>query len=108
MAAEERRGSAGVDELKSRIKIGPPWLTRFERARVVGARALQITMGAPILVPVEELPPDAREDPVRIAKIELERGLLPMTIIRYTRSGKVQAIPVAWLVELDKRRPRIH
>ena len=97
-----------VESLKAKIEVGPPWLTRFERARVVGARALQISMGAPVLVNVEELPEHVREDPVMIAKIELERGVLPMTILRYTRSGKVQAIPVSWLVELDKRRPKIH
>jgi len=107
-AAESPGATGRQNELKARIEIGPPWLTRFERARVIGARALQISMGAPVLVPVDELPPDVREDPVRIAKIELERELLPMTIIRYTKSGRVQAIPVAWLVELDRRRPKIH
>lgn len=100
--------AASPEELKKRIRVGPPWLTRFERARVVGARALQISMGAPILVNPDELPPRAREDPVLIAKTELERGLIPMTIIRYTKRGEVQAIPVSWLVELDKLRPRIH
>ncbi len=102
----EERGS--VEEIKKKIKIGPPWLTRFERARVIGARALQISMGAPVLVNVEELPPRVRSDPVLIAKEELTRGVVPMTIIRYTKRGDVQAIPVKWLVELDKLRPRIN
>ena len=35
------------------IKIGPPKLTRFERARIVGARSLQIAMGAPAFVSSE-------------------------------------------------------
>jgi len=95
-------------ELKKLIKIGPPWLTRFERARVIGARALQISMGAPVLLNVDELPENVRDDPVLLAKEELLRGLLPMTIIRYTKRGEVQAIPVKWLVELDKLRPRIN
>jgi DNA-directed RNA polymerase subunit K len=34
--------------------IGPPKLTRFERARIVGARALQISLGAPILASISE------------------------------------------------------
>ena len=101
-------GGSRLEEIRKSIKIGPPWLTRFERARVVGARALQISMGAPILVNPAELPPEARENPVLIARTELERGVLPMSIIRYTRSGRVQAIPVSWLVELDRARPRIH
>jgi DNA-directed RNA polymerase I, II, and III subunit RPABC2/DNA-directed RNA polymerase subunit K len=96
--------TVNVEELKSKIKIGPPWLTRFERARVIGVRALQISMGAPALIDVEKLPPQEREDPVLIAKRELEAGVLPITIIRYTRKGDVQAIPLKWLVELDKLR----
>jgi len=81
-----------------RVRIGPPRLTRFERARVIGARALQISMGAPPLIDVESLPPDEREDPVRIAKRELEAGILPMTIVRYRRGGDIQLIPIQWLV----------
>ena len=99
-------GSVNIAELKKSIKIGPPWLTRFERARVIGARALQISMGAPVLIDVNKLPKVAREDPVLLAKAELEAGILPMTIIRYTRGGNVQAIPLKWLLELDKLRPR--
>lgn len=94
-----------IEELKKIIRIGPPWLTRFERARVIGARALQISMGAPVLVDVSKLPPHVREDPVLLAKAELEAGVLPMTIVRYTRGGDAQPIPVKWLVELDKLRP---
>ncbi len=99
---------ASPSEIKKRIRIGPPWLTRYERARVIGARALQIAMGAPVLVNVEELPLHVRDDPVLLAKEELSKGLLPMTIIRYTKRGDVQAIPVKWLVELDRLRPRIN
>ena len=36
------------------IIVGPPKITRFEKARIVGARALQISMGAPILVDAAE------------------------------------------------------
>ena len=50
-------------------------LTRFERARILGARALQISMGAPPLVSPEG-------DPIDIAVRELEAGLLPMTSAR--------------------------
>lgn len=53
-------------------------LTRFERARILGARALQIAMGAPILVK----PPKGLLKPLDIAKMELERGVLPITVIR--------------------------
>lgn len=52
-------------------------LTRFERARIVGARALQISMGAPILVEVDGL-----VDPVDIAELELKEGVIPITVRR--------------------------
>lgn len=50
--------------------------TRYERARIIGARALQISMGAPPLIEIDT------NDPVRIARQELERGVLPITVRR--------------------------
>ena len=50
--------------------------TKFEVARLVGARALQIKMGAPILVKV----PKTMEKPLEIARLELKQGVLPITI----------------------------
>ena len=78
-------------------------MTRFERARIIGARALQLSMGAPPLIDVSKLPARVREDPVLLAQRELEAGVLPITILRYTRSGKVQLIPLQWLLEGTKK-----
>jgi DNA-directed RNA polymerase I, II, and III subunit RPABC2 len=64
--------------MKDTIQIGPPKLTRFERARIAGARALQISLGAPILVDL----PQKVSDPIDIALAELKEGVLPMTIRR--------------------------
>lgn len=75
--------------------IGPPKLTRFEKARIVGARALQISMGAPILVDVSE----EASSPINIALKELEAGILPMTIRRTLPDGTYQDIPLKWLLE---------
>lgn len=52
--------------------------TRFERARIIGARALQISLGAPILVDVSE----TTIDPIEISIMEYERGVIPMTVKR--------------------------
>jgi len=52
--------------------------TRFERARIIGARALQISLGAPILVDVS----DETIDPIEIAIFEFEKGVIPMTVKR--------------------------
>jgi len=52
--------------------------TRFERARIIGARALQISMGAPVLLEV----PEGVVDPIEIAEAEFSRGAIPITVKR--------------------------
>lgn len=52
--------------------------TRFERARIVGARALQIAMGAPILI---DVPPEV-VNPVDIALLEFREAVIPVTVRR--------------------------
>jgi DNA-directed RNA polymerase subunit K len=52
--------------------------TRFEVARLIGARALQIKMGAPILIDV----PKGMKRPLDIAKLELANEVLPITVKR--------------------------
>jgi len=74
--------------LSDNVLIGPPKLTRFERARIAGARALQVSLGAPILV---ELPP-RMSDPIDIALAEIKAGILPMTIRRTLPDGTHQDI----------------
>ncbi|MBS3077438.1 DNA-directed RNA polymerase subunit K [Candidatus Pacearchaeota archaeon] len=57
--------------------------TKYETARIIGARALQIAMDAPLLVKLtkEELK-EMRFDALRIAEYELNEGVLPITIHR--------------------------
>ncbi len=57
--------------------------SKYEMARIIGARALQIAMGAPFLVKMskEELE-KINYDPVKIAKKEFESSVLPITIKR--------------------------
>ncbi len=74
--------------MSGNVQIGPPKLTRFERARIAGARALQVSLGAPILV---ELPP-RMSDPIDIALAELKAGELPMSIRRTLPDGSYQDI----------------
>ena len=52
--------------------------TRFERARILGARALQVSLGAPILTDV----PPSLVDPVTIAELEFAAGRIPITVRR--------------------------
>jgi len=50
--------------------------TRFERARIIGARALQIRMGAPMLIDVGK----DMIDPVDIAMIEFQKDIIPLSV----------------------------
>jgi len=52
--------------------------TRFEKARIIGARALQISLGAPVLVDY----PEDMLDPIDIALLEFGEDLVPITVAR--------------------------
>ena len=57
--------------------------TKYERARLIGSRALQISMGAPFLIKLS--PKQLKKldyNPVKIAKLEFEAGVLPITVKR--------------------------
>lgn len=57
--------------------------TKYEVARLIGSRALQISMGAPFLVKLDDK--DLAKigyNPIEIAKLELKEGLLPITVRR--------------------------
>ncbi|WP_455278489.1 DNA-directed RNA polymerase subunit K [[Eubacterium] cellulosolvens] len=75
---------------KAQTIIGPLKLTRFEKARIVGARAMQISMGAPVLLNV-----DIKEiSPISIALMELKEKVLPISIRRRLPDGTSQNIPL--------------
>ncbi len=52
--------------------------TRFEKARIIGARALQISYGAPVLVDY----PEDMLDPIDIAMLEFDADLVPISVVR--------------------------
>jgi len=57
--------------------------TKYEKARMLGSRALQIAMGAPFLVNLtEEDLEKVSYSPIELAKIEFERGVIPLTVKR--------------------------
>jgi DNA-directed RNA polymerase subunit K len=57
--------------------------TKYEKARMLGSRALQIAMGAPFLIKLEEK--DLKKihySPLEIAKLEFKEGVIPLTVKR--------------------------
>ncbi|MBT6774237.1 DNA-directed RNA polymerase subunit K [Candidatus Woesearchaeota archaeon] len=63
--------------------------TKYEKARMIGSRALQLSMGAPFLVKLSEKELEKiRFDPIEIALIEFDEGVLPITVRRPLAGAK--------------------
>jgi DNA-directed RNA polymerase subunit K/omega len=96
--AEERKNLVtGYDEDKAAlgVDIGPKWLTKYEKARIIGARALQISMGAPVMIDVTNAP----KGRFSFAEEELRAGVLPMTVRRTLPTGEYRDIPLSVLLK---------
>ena len=73
-----------------KILMGPPNLTRFEKARIMGARALQLSLGAPTFIDI----PETAATSLDIAMEELDKRLIPISIRRVLPNGDFQNIPL--------------
>ena len=80
------------NEEKKREHNTTPFLTKYEKARIIGARALQISKNSPILISTEEL--GGETDPIVIAEMELRAGKIPFIIRRYLPNGSYEDWPV--------------
>lgn len=90
-------GGIGPDDAKPRVKTTAelaipkekrcttPYMTKYERARVLGTRALQISLNAPVLVDIE-----GETDPLQIAMKELAQRKIPLVIRRYLPDGSYE------------------
>ncbi len=77
----------------NQVLIGPLRLTRFERARITGARSLQLSLGAPSLIAwTNEI-----RDTISLATAELDARILPISIRRVLPNGLYQDIPIDWM-----------
>jgi DNA-directed RNA polymerase I, II, and III subunit RPABC2 len=75
------------------ILIGPKRLTRFEKARITGARSLQISFGAPLMIKADV----KSRSSISLAIEELEKKALPISIRRTLPNGLYQDVPIEWL-----------
>lgn len=75
-----------------KVTVGPPTLTRFEKARIMGARALQLSQGAPPFIPI----PKTARTSLDISMEELEQRVIPITIRRVLPNGDHQNIPISY------------
>ena len=69
--------ASSAEARQSQKRITTPYMTKYERARVLGTRALQIAMCAPVMVELE-----GETDPLQIAMKELKEGKIPIIIRR--------------------------
>lgn len=72
-------------EVKRDSRSTLPFLTKYEKARILGARALQISMGAPLAVEIE-----GESDALDIATKELCKRKIPILIRRYLPNGSFE------------------
>jgi DNA-directed RNA polymerase subunit K len=80
-------------------ELYPPRLTRYEIARIISVRALQLAMGAQPLVDVKKL---GTTDPVIIAMEEFRQGLLDFIIVREYPDGRQARFRLKELLELER------
>ena len=81
---------AEIKNAADTIGTGPPTLTRFEKARIMGSRALQLSLGAP---PFIDFSKDTSTS-LEIAMEELQQRVIPIVIRRTLPNGDYQNIPI--------------
>ncbi|KAM7472157.1 hypothetical protein LguiA_010340 [Lonicera macranthoides] len=90
------------DELENGEKKTAKYMTKYERARILGTRALQISMNAPVMVELE-----GETDPLEIALKELRQGKIPFTIRRYLPDGSFEDWGVDELIVEDTAKKQV-
>merc|ERR1711915_122152 len=68
-------GEGGGDPRQNQNRITTPYMTKYERARVLGTRALQIAMCAPVMVELE-----GETDPLQVAMKDSSKGRFPSSL----------------------------
>ena len=83
-------------DIKNLVKVGSHYLTRFEKARIVGSRALQLSFGAPPLLDIR-----SNLNLTYLAQLELKTRVLPIGIERKMEGKIHQTIPIQHLSDKD-------
>jgi DNA-directed RNA polymerase I, II, and III subunit RPABC2 len=91
-----QHGDEGGLSVLPEKRITTPFMTKYERARVLGTRALQISMCAPIMVELE-----GETDPLQIAMKELKNKKIPMIIRRYLPDNSYEDWAIDELIITD-------
>ncbi|KAJ8752820.1 hypothetical protein K2173_008555 [Erythroxylum novogranatense] len=92
----------GEQEVAERPRKTSKFMTKYERARILGTRALQISMNAPVMVELE-----GETDPLEIAMKELRERKIPFTIRRYLPDGSYEDWGVDELIVEDSWKRQV-
>jgi len=84
---------SGTDENYLKPNKTTPFLTKYEKARVLGTRAMQISLGAPVNIEVQ-----GASDPIVIAEMELVQNKSPLVIRRYLPNHSFEDVAVKNLI----------
>jgi DNA-directed RNA polymerase I, II, and III subunit RPABC2 len=85
---------AGAGGDKPTERVTTRYMTKYEKARIVGTRALQLSMNAPPMVD-----PRGETDPIRIAMMELKDNRLPIIVRRYLPDGSYEDWSASELIQ---------
>ena len=85
-----RRGQRKVED---KDRITSRFMTKYERARILGSRALQISKNAPLMVD-----PGEESDPYKLAEMELDKRKVPFIVRRYLPDGSYEDWKVSELL----------
>lgn len=109
---ENNNDDAPDDVLGTEVEVKEPekerprktikYMTKYERARILGTRALQISMNAPVMVELE-----GETDPLEIAMKELRARKIPFTIRRYLPDGSYEDWGVDELIVEDSWKRQV-
>ena len=85
-----------VPENSNKIKVTSKYLTKYERTRILGARALQISLGSPPTVDIGTV-----TDSYEIALLELQQKKIPIIIRRYLPNNTFEDWHISELELID-------
>src|SRR3989338_1081619 len=82
--------------------------SKYEIARIIGARALQISMNAPLLIKIDKADLEKIQyDPIKIAEVEFRSGVLPITIKKpfpMKKEGQLKRVKERVLTDEEKAK----
>ena len=90
LVSQEEDGNTEMEKEKTTT----PFMTKYEKARILGTRALQISMNAPVLVDTA-----GETDPLKIAEKELLEQVIPLIVRRYLPNGEHEDWAVKDLIQ---------